>query len=243
MRELGLIGYPLSHSESQNYFDKKFDLEKISDAKYSLFSIKKIEDLKDVISLNPSLLGLNVTSPYKEVVLDYVDEIDQDIVDLKVANTIKFFRSKNKLCLKAYNTDVFGVRTVISSLNLQTNIKALVLGSGGSGKSVVHVLNNLGIPSLTVSRNPQNKNQVSYEELTKSVIEEYLFIINASPVGMFPNDNICPNIPYAYIRENHICFDLIYKPKETLFLQKCRSQGAKTINGELMFQQQAEKPW
>ncbi|MDD2636461.1 MAG: shikimate dehydrogenase [Bacteroidales bacterium] len=243
MRDFGLIGYPLEHAFSHKYFAEKFEKEGINDARYKLFSISEISKIKNIISSQPNLVGLNVTTPYKELVIPFLDDMDKTILKLGTVNTIKIFRNDNAYRLKGFNTDVAGINKTFDQLNISTDFKALILGSGGSGKTLAYVLGNRGIETKNVSRDPSNLQQIAYKKLNKSIFDEYKLIINASPVGMFPNIDQAPNIPYDFITDKHICIDLVYNPAETVFLEHCRKNGAKTVNGLTMLYEQADKAW
>ncbi len=243
MRDFGLIGYPLEHAYSHRYFAEKFDKEGITDARYKLFSINEISKLKNIIISHPNLVGLNVTTPYKELVIPYLDDIDETILKLGTVNTIKISRNKTGYVLKGFNTDVAGLDKTFDILQISKNQKALILGSGGSGKTIAFVLKRRGIECKNVSREPANLEQLSYSKLTKSVINNYKLIINATPVGMFPNINSFPKIPYEHITDKHICLDLVYNPKETMFLKKAKENGARVMNGFTMLYEQADKAW
>ena len=243
MREFGLIGYPLRHSFSQKYFEKKFKELNIENVKYSLFPISEISKINSLIANNKNLCGLNVTTPYKELVIPFLQHIDPLIIKLETVNVIKIEREDNEIYLKGYNTDYLGLKKCFEELNFPENSRALILGSGGSGKTVAYVLNIMNIPYTIVSRNPKNLKQLSYRNVSESVIKHHNIIINASPVGMFPNVNSYPTIPYSSITSQHICFDLVYNPSETIFLQKCSQAGAKILNGLKMLYVQAEEAW
>lgn len=243
MREFGLIGYPLGHAYSQQYFEKKFTDLGIDDAKYTLFPISDISKIRNIILSHKNLIGLNVTTPYKELVIPYIDEFDETIIKLGTVNTIKIIRNDDQVFLKAYNTDVLGLRKMIENIDLPKNAKALILGSGGSGKTVAYVLKERGIDSTHVSRNPSSLSVLSYESISKAVMNSHQLIINASPVGMYPQVDNSPNIPYKFITPEHKCFDLVYNPAETLFIEKCAAQGAFTKNGLDMLYEQADKAW
>jgi shikimate dehydrogenase len=243
MREFGLIGYPLGHAYSQKYFEDKFKSMGITDAKYKLFPISEISKIHNIISSQPNLLGLNITTPYKELIIPYLNELDETILRLGTVNTIKITREGGLTSLKGYNTDVFGLHKTFENLNFPEGSKALIFGSGGSGKTVSFVLRERGINSTNVSRNPENLKQMSYSNITEAVIKHHNIIINASPVGMFPKNDTCPPIPYEHITDKHFCIDLVYNPAQTLFLKKCAEKGALTVNGLTMLYEQADKAW
>jgi shikimate dehydrogenase len=243
MREYGLIGYPLGHSYSQKYFTEKFKKLNITDAKYGTYPISEISKLKNIISSHKNLLGLNVTTPYKELVIPYLDELDATALRLGNVNTIKILRKDNLYYLKGYNTDIYGLEETFKEIDFPKNSKALIFGTGGSAKTSSYVLQNLNISATNVSRLPSKAGQITYKDLTKTVLSDYNIIINATPVGMHPNINDCPNFNYDFITENHICIDLVYNPAKTLFLSKCEEKGANIINGLKMLYTQADKAW
>ncbi len=243
MREFGLIGYPLGHAYSQKYFEDKFKKLGIEDARYILFPISEISKIINIIKSQPNLIGLNVTTPYKELVIPYLNELDETILRLGTVNTIKISRNNDQFSLKGYNTDVFGLHKTFDNLKFPEGSKALIFGSGGSGKTVSFVLKERGISSTNVSRTPENLQQLSYSNLSESVLKHHNILINASPVGMSPNLNTCPQIPYEHITDKHFCIDLVYNPSQTLFLKKCAEKGAITVNGLTMLYEQADQAW
>ena len=239
----GLIGYPLGHSFSAKYFAGKFKRENLEE-QYCLFPLKRIEELDSLISENIGLKGLNVTIPYKELVIPYLDELSPDASAIGAVNVIRVFKSNNgeKPCLRGYNTDWEGFSLSLSSLLTGNEKKALVLGTGGASKAVVYALSKLGIKSQLVSRKKRDGVQ-TYEDLNKSIIEDNLLIINTTPLGMFPNTQSAPMIPYEYLTSRHICYDLVYNPLETEFLKRCAAMGATTKNGLKMLHLQADLSW
>ncbi|MDD3860156.1 MAG: shikimate dehydrogenase [Bacteroidales bacterium] len=243
MREFGLIGYPLGHAYSQKYFEDKFQTLGITDAKYTLFPISEISKISNIINSHPNLIGLNVTTPYKELVIPYLDEIDSLILRLGTVNTVKITRTVDSVKTKGFNTDVYGLNKTFDNLNLPKKSKAIILGSGGSGKTTNFVLKERGIETLNVSRSPQNLQHLSYSKLTESIISQHNIIVNATPVGMYPKIDLFPDIPYKYINKNHFCIDLVYNPAQTLFLKKCADKGASVVNGLTMLYEQADKAW
>lgn len=238
MRLFGLIGHPLSHSFSKKYFTEKFEKEGLNDCSYELFSIASIDDLKNVLGQNPDLCGLNVTIPYKEQVLSFLDEKDAVVTNIKACNCITV---KNKK-LHGYNTDVAGFERSLKT-RLQTHhTKALILGTGGAAKAVEFVLKKLQIDFKYASRKPSIHNY-SYTQLTPSIIADHTLIINTTPLGMYPRISEAPAIPYQALTANHYLFDLVYNPERSLFLQKGEESGAAIKNGHEMLVVQAEESW
>lgn len=243
MEKYGLIGYPLKHSFSIGYFNEKFHSENI-DAEYVNFEIPQISDFTGIINKNSNLCGLNVTIPYKEQVIPFLDELDPDTAKIGAVNVIKIIRqSKGKVKLVGYNSDIIGFTQSIQPLLLPHHKKALILGTGGSSKAVFHGLKKLGIEGQLVSRTHDVSNALTYEELTPEVMQEHTVIVNCTPVGMYPKVNFCPNIPYERLTPNHLLYDLLYNPNITLFMKKGEEQGASTKNGLEMLLLQAFAAW
>lgn len=242
MKKYGLIGFPLGHSFSRNYFNNKFADEKI-DAEYVNFEIPSIQDFRRVIEENPNIYGLNVTIPYKQQVIPYLDELDADAEEIGAVNVIKFIREAGqKLKLVGYNSDVVGFMGSIKPLLKPHHREALILGTGGASKAIVYGLRKLGISSVFVSRT-KKEGMLTYDELTPEIMQEFTVIINCTPVGMFPHTDTCPALPYECLTEKHLLFDLIYNPEETLFMKKGAAQGAITKNGLEMLLLQAIGAW
>ena len=238
MRLFGLIGYPLTHSFSKKYFTEKFEKEGLNDCRYELFSIASINDLKKVLDQHPGLEGLNVTIPYKEQVLPFLDEQDTVVKKIKACNCIVLKKGK----LKGYNTDAEGFERSLKK-HLQPHHKnALILGTGGAAKAVEYVLQKLGIGYKYVSRKP-SVNNYSYQQLTPPVIADHPLIINTTPLGMYPAINEAPPVPYELLTSRHYLFDLVYNPEKSLFLQKGGTRGAIIKNGYEMLVIQAEESW
>ena len=233
----GLLGYPLVHSFSQNYFNQKFESENI-DAVYINFEIPDVGMLMEVVAENENLNGLNVTIPYKEQVIPFLDEIDPAASEVGAVNVIKFIRGKDGLRLKGYNSDIIGFTDSIKSLLKPHHQSALVLGTGGAAKAVSYSLRKLGLEVQLVSRR-KSANTLVYEELTKNDLKNHKVIVNTTPLGMYPNVDTCPDIPYRYLTSQHLCYDLIYNPDETLFLKNSRLAGAQVKNGLEMLLLQA----
>jgi shikimate dehydrogenase len=234
MKVYGLIGYPLSHSFSKGFFAEKFAKENIKDCTYETFPIPSIEEFNSL----PEVSGLNVTIPYKEVVIPYLDELSPAAADIQAVNCIRFENGVKT----GYNTDAIGFRRSLEPLLKAHHTKALVLGTGGAAKAVQYVLRALDIPYKLVSRNASLK-AMAYSELTKTVMEEYTVIINTTPLGMYPNVDAAPEIPYELLTSHHLLYDLIYNPAVTSFLQKGADKGATTKNGHEMLILQAEASW
>jgi shikimate dehydrogenase len=242
LREFGLIGFPLSHSFSKNYFEEKFKKEGIDDAEYHLFEIQEINQVKDLARKRPLLDGLNVTIPYKEQVIALLNAIDPVAADICAVNCIAVTRYYSEPFLKGYNTDMQAFMEMIRPHLKSHHRQALVLGTGGAAKAVIYGLQRDGISSQPVSRKPE-EGALTYTELEKEDLSEYQIIINATPVGMFPNIESCPEISFEKIGKNHLLVDLIYNPGETLFLKKGKNCGATMLNGMKMLQLQAELSW
>ena len=242
MQKYGLIGYPLKHSFSIGYFNEKFTAENI-DAEYVNFEIPRIEDFMEVIEENPNLCGLNVTIPYKEQVIPYLDELDKDTAKIGAVNVIKIIRlPKGKVKLVGYNSDIIGFKRSIEPLLNETHRKALILGTGGASKAVFQGLKQLGVGATLVSRKPK-EHCITYEEITPKTMQQYTVIVNTTPLGMYPNINACPDIPYDLLTPDHLLYDLLYNPDETLFMKKGKEKGAVVKNGLEMLLLQAFAAW
>ena len=241
MDKYGLIGYPLGHSFSIGYFNEKFQNECI-DATYENFEIPSIENLTEILDSNPELKGLNVTIPYKEKVISYLDSISPEARAIGAVNVIKVNHKGNKTELKGYNSDVIGFTQSIEPLLERYHKKALVLGTDGASKAIIFSLKSLGIETLTVSRYERH-GCVRYEDITPEMIKEYNVIVNCTPCGMYPQTDDCPNLPYEAMDSHTLLYDLIYNPDETLFLKKGKAQGATVKNGLEMLLLQAFASW
>lgn len=240
-RLYGLIGFPLGHSFSQNYFNQKFQAEG-TDAAYVNFEIPDIGDFMEVISENPNLAGLNVTIPYKEQVIAYMNEMDADAAKIGAVNVIKFIPSAKGPLFKGYNSDIIGFSDSIKSLLTPARDKALVLGTGGAAKAVFHGLQNLGVEATYVSRTSA-PGRLTYDDLDNAIIADHKIIVNATPLGMYPHIDECPDIPYDALTPEHLCYDLLYNPDTTLFMRKAAEYGAETKNGLEMLLLQAFAAW
>ena len=242
MKKYGLLGYPLGHSFSRNYFNQKFEAERI-DAEYLNFEIPEIKEIKNVIKENPELNGLNVTIPYKEQVIPYLDDLDEDARLIGAVNVIKFSKGLfGKVKLKGYNSDIIGFKQSIEPLLKEHHRKALILGTGGASKAVFQGLKQLGVASTFVSRKAKEY-CITYEEITPKVMEQYTVIVNTTPLRMYPNVNACPDIPYDLLTSDHLLYDLLYNPDETLFMRKGKEKGAVVKNGLEMLLLQAFAAW
>lgn len=241
MQKYGLIGYPLGHSFSKNYFNQKFESENI-DATYLNFEIPNIKDLKTVLKDNPELNGLNVTIPYKEQVIPYLDDLDEDARLIGAVNVIKFTKGIFGKKLKGYNSDIIGFKRSIEPLLNETHRKALILGTGGASKAVFQGLRQLDVGATLVSRKPK-EHCITYEEITPKTMQQYTVIVNTTPLGMYPNINACPDIPYDLLTPDHLLYDLLYNPDETLFMKKGKEKGAVVKNGLEMLLLQAFAAW
>lgn len=242
MNQYGLIGYPLGHSFSVGYFNEKFKAEHI-DAEYLNFEIPSIDRFVEVVEEHPNLCGLNVTIPYKQQVIPFLDELDKTAAAIGAVNVIKVIRlPKGKVKLVGYNSDVIGFCQSIEPLLTAHHTHALVLGTGGASKAVTYGLKSLGLQPVYVSRT-KRENILCYNDLSPEVMAQYSVIVNTSPVGMYPKVDQCPDIPYNLLTPNHLLYDLIYNPDETLFLKKGKAHGAVTKNGLEMLLLQAFAAW
>jgi shikimate dehydrogenase len=243
-KKYGLIGYPLGHSFSKDFFNQKYSSENI-DAEYVNFEIEHINDLKYVLRENPDLHGLNVTLPHKMNVIPLLDSITDNARNIGAVNVIKFKRGGlfGKLYLEGHNSDITGFKKSIEPLLMnRTHSKALILGTGGASKAIYHGLKQLGIDSTFVSRTQQDF-CITYDEITRNTMENYTVIVNTTPLGMYPKTDICPGIPYKYVTPRHILYDLLYNPDETLFMKKGKEKGAVVKNGLEMLLLQAFISW
>lgn len=243
MKLYGLIGFPLFHSFSKGYFSEKFRQEKMNDCSYENFPLPSLEELPALIDSHTELMGLNVTIPYKEKVLGLLNRIDENAREIGAVNTIKIKRSQGKAILEGYNTDAYGFYTSLKPFLNRSLKSALILGTGGASKAVSYVLGNLGISCLFVSRHPKGGSHISYADLCGPVLYNFQLVVNTTPVGMHPDEETCPDIPYEFITDKHVLYDLVYNPPETLFLRKGKEMGAQIINGMKMLHLQADKAW
>ena len=242
MDKYGLIGYPLGHSFSISYFNQRFQDEGIN-AVYENYEIPTIEALDEVINLNPELKGLNVTIPYKEKVIPYLDSITPEARAIGAVNVIKVNNDGNKITLKGYNSDVIGfTQSIEPMLDKKWHKKALILGTGGASKAINYGLKSLGLETVFVSRY-ERPDTIQYQNITPEVVQEYNVIVNCTPIGMYPKTEECPLLPYEAMDSHTILYDLIYNPDETLFMKLGAKNGAQTKNGLEMLLLQAFASW
>jgi shikimate dehydrogenase len=240
MKTYGLIGKKLGHSFSQKYFTEKFHIEEIP-ARYELFEIPDISHFPLLVSHN-NFSGLNVTIPYKEAIIPFLDEMDPVAEIIGAVNTIQFIPCKERVKLKGFNTDLIGFKNSFVPLLQPHHKKALILGTGGVSKAVAYVLSSLNIEYRFVSRRLA-ENEYSYQQLNKEIIEEHTIIINCTPVGTFPEIDVAPGIPYQYLTPQHLLYDLVYNPDVTLFCKLGKEHGATVKNGLDMLYGQAAAAW
>ena len=242
MDKYGLIGYPLGHSFSLSYFNQKFADEGIN-ATYENFEIPSIDDLPEIIDRYPNLRGLNVTIPYKEKVIPFLDSISPEARAIGAVNVIRVTHQKNKTLLKGYNSDVIGfTQSIEPMIDPKWHKKALILGTGGASKAINYGLKSLGIEPVFVSRY-ERPGTIQYQSITPDVVREYNVIVNCTPLGMYPNTDECPQLPYEAMDSHTILYDLIYNPDQTLFMRNGAKYGAEVKNGLEMLLLQAFASW
>lgn len=235
IRKYGLIGYPLSYSFSPAYFAEKFKNESIVDADYQAYPLARIEDIDKLLSND--IDGFNVTIPYKEQILNYLDEVSEAAKAIGAVNTVKIVDGK----LKGYNTDVYGLQNSLYTLLDGACVDhALILGTGGASKAAQFVLDRMGIDFKMVSRKDK---YLTYSQLDETIMAQYKLIINTTPLGTSPDIDSCPTIPYEFLNDSHFAFDLVYNPEKSLFLTQAEKQGASILNGLSMLYDQADKAW
>ena len=236
----GLLGKNISYSFSRGYFAEKFELLGLNKHEYKNFDIQDIAGFSSIIKDETCLKGINVTIPYKEEVMQHLDIIDDTAKEIGAVNTIKFTKRGN---LKGYNTDVVGFENSISPYFKSHHKFALILGTGGASKAIAYALKKNKIQYKFVSRKPSGKEEISYNDLTNEVLNKYHIIVNCTPIGTSPDIHVSPNIPYQFLSEKHLLFDLIYNPEISAFLAKGKQQGASIKNGFEMLEMQAEESW
>lgn len=241
MRAFGLIGKSLSHSFSKNYFENKFELLHLNDYSYSNFELENIEAFVELIKSNSNLKGLNVTIPYKETVIPFLNELSEEANQIGAVNCIQIKGNK----LIGHNTDVYGFSQSLKPFLDANHERALILGTGGAAKAVAHVLHKIGLPVfyVTSAKTKKTENTFFYDEINERVMAAFKLIVNTTPLGTFPDINECPPLPYEFFTPQHLAYDLIYNPGETKFLRQASNKGAIVVNGLSMLQLQAEKSW
>lgn len=237
--QFGLVGKNISYSFSRKYFATKFESQVFDDYSYENFDLNFISDFPEILKNNPNIKGLNVTIPYKETIIPYLDKLSKKATIIGAVNTIKFTKSGK---LKGYNSDWYGFKKAIAPFLKNHHKKALILGTGGASKAIAYALDQMNITYSFVSR-IANTNTISYELLNETTFENHQIIINTTPLGTFPNTNEFPMLPYSFFTSNHIAFDLIYNPEKTKFLERAEKNGATIVNGHSMLVHQAEKSW
>lgn len=241
MDKYGLIGYPLGHSFSKSYFNEKFENEGIN-AEYINFEIPTLDSLPEILASNPELKGLNVTIPYKEKVISYLDSISPEARAIGAVNVIRVDHKGNDTYLKGFNSDVIGFTKSIEPLLERLHKKALILGTGGASKAINFGLKSLGLETVFVSRF-ERPGTIQYSQITPDIIQEYNVIVNCTPCGMYPHIDECPQLPYEAMTSKNILYDLLYNPDETLFMKKGAQHGATVKNGLEMLLLQAFASW
>ncbi len=240
-RHYGLIGFPLSHSFSGEYFTQKFKKMGLTLSRYDLFPIQNIHDTIQLINQDEYLMGLNVTIPFKKSVIPLLNSLSQEALEVGAVNTIRIERENKKIITIGYNTDAYGFAQSIKPFLESHHHRALILGNGGGANAVKFVLNKLGIDFFVVTRNPKLKNEIDYSQLNETIVKNHFFVINTTPLGMFPNTNEFPLFPYEHLTLSHLAVDLIYNPEKTVFLNNAEKMGAKILNGKSMLLLQADK--
>lgn len=242
MKAYGLIGKKLGHSFSKNFFEEKFKREGIEDHSYELFELNNISELSSIIEQREDLRGLNVTIPFKQEVMPYINHLDFAAGKAEAVNTICIKREEAGVQLYGYNTDIIGFKKSLRPFLSPIHDRALILGTGGASKAVAVVLEELDIPYLKVSRDPKEA-EIAYGDLNEFILLAHHLIINTTPLGTFPDVGSCPPIPFEYLTENHFLYDLTYNPSESVFLKGGSDKGAMTLNGRSMLEFQAEAAW
>lgn len=241
MRQFGLIGFPLGHSFSKKYFSEKFQNENI-DARYDLYELSNISEFPNLRN-SIKLSGLNVTIPYKEQIIPLLDKLDDTATSIGAVNVIRFdYDNNGKATLTGFNTDAIGFENSLKPFLKPHHKKALILGTGGASKAILYTLQQLGIECSYVSRSTR-EGQLTYSDLNEEILNDNLLIVNATPLGTFPKTDACPDIPYQFLTDKHLLFDVVYNPAETLFMKKGRDAGATVLNGEEMLIGQAIAAW
>ena len=242
MRKYGLIGYPLGHSFSKKYFSEKFQKEKIDDAVYDNYPLENVEDFVALYKGDPELEGLNVTIPHKETVIPYLDVLSEDARNIGAVNTICLCTKTGRMVIVGHNTDTVGFRRSLEDQMEDPPERAIVLGTGGASKAVVYVLEQMDVQVIRVSSSGK-EGAISYDDLTEKLVKSAKLIVNTTPLGMYPDIDSCPRIPFDALTTDHLLFDLVYNPVVTKFMQEGRNRGASAVNGYDMLVYQAEEAW
>ena len=247
MKIFGLLGYPIGHSFSKPFFEKKFIDLNLKDCRFKLFEHKKVKDFFQTIEVDYSIVGFSVTSPHKEQIIPFLNQLDDDAMQIGAVNCVKVIKQDKRKIYIGYNTDSYGFQQSVKPFLEPLHERALILGTGGAAKAVAFALKKIGIPSWFVSRNPDSKksmsNLFSYHDMGQDIISAFKLIINTTPSEMLFGPESYPKIQYDAITCEHLCIDLIYQPNQTEFLFKSKQQGANTMNGLDMLYAQAEKAW
>lgn len=239
MTNYALIGRSLAHSFSKTYFEKKFNQLGLEDFRYQNIELENIEEIKYILSSIENLRGFNVTIPYKQSIIPFLDELTTEAAEIKAVNCVSILDGK----WIGHNTDVYGFAQSIKPFLDANHERALVLGTGGASLAVANALKKIGVDVFFVSRDLKNQNTLNYTDINEQVMSAFKCIVNTTPVGMFPNEKNCPNLPYHFFTEKHLAYDLIYNPAQTLFLKNAQKQGSIVVNGLSMLQLQAKKSW
>jgi shikimate dehydrogenase len=239
MTNYALIGKSLAHSFSKSYFENKFDDLGLAHARYHNVELENINAIKSVLSTIENLRGFNVTIPFKQSIIPHLDELTNEAAEIKAVNCVSIVDGK----WIGHNTDVYGFAQSIKPFLDANHERALILGTGGASSAVAFALKKIGVDVFFVSRNPTNQNTLNYTDINEQVMGAFKCVVNTTPVGMFPDESKCPDLPYHFFTEKHLAYDLIYNPAQTLFLKRALSQGSIVVNGLSMLQLQAEKSW
>jgi len=244
MKTYGLIGYRLGYSFSKGFFTEKFEKENLQEHEYVNFELDSIDEFPGIFEKNDHIAGLNCTIPYKQQIMPFLDEIDEEAATVGAINTVKIIRSEDGVKLKGFNTDIYGFENSLKPMLNEKHKKALILGTGGASKAIKYILKKLGLSYVSASiEETLNEGEIRYEDINEELLKEYLVVINATPLGTFPKVDNCANIPYEFLTSDHVLFDLVYNPEETLFMKKGKAQGAAVKNGLEMLHLQAIKAW
>ena len=244
MKTFGLLGHRLGYSFSRNFFTEKFSQENLTDCEYINFELDSIDKFPAIFKQNRQIYGLNCTIPYKQQIISYLDEVDAEAAAVGAVNTIKIIRRPDRVLLKGFNTDIYGFEHSLRPLLKEHHKRALILGTGGAARAVKYILTRLKIGYLLVTtKQLPAEGEIPYEYINEEILRNYPVIINTTPLGTFPKVETCPDLPYHDLTENHLLYDLVYNPEETLFLKKGKERGATVKNGLEMLHLQALKAW